>query len=408
MCRGFEPLRSHLFDNFYYGEHSMASKRMMIDANPAVATILGEEIDNSINISDYQNSDGDFDLQKVMDYGDDRDISDVLTEIEDEVKNPRYIYDGCDAVCDAVVKTEYGDPRFAYVNKAGFYIVNDFCDDMRRGMRLNTSKGTVVVGTGDEDMSYQPFEDVPRLSFTVLASLIAGTDRAGYGEESNLNYVHKNAKDITVVDYVGDNRITGPHDMPAGMKLSAYNLRATHANHKKGYSLIDVRGKSSVWHRPATFVIRFKKQYFVLGQDENQYFGSELPAGSAPKTLHAAFEDLKPEAARKYRGKAGMMRQGEWFAVPVDTSEVPDEVDCVAVCSNNDDECLKMPRDDDSSASHQVSGNVRISRDGRVFANRFCMTHSNGDHQDMHADGDQWYTLHRNTAVVSYSAQGMD
>ena len=50
----------------------------------------------------------------------------------------------------------------------------------------------------------------------------------------------------------------------------------------------------------------------------------------------------------------------------------------------------------------------RIDKRGRLFVNGFCMTHSEEEHEKLYAKHGTWYTFYCNTAVRSFSEQGVD
>jgi len=178
-----------------------------------------------------------------------------------------------------------------------------------------------------------------------------------------------------------------------------------------GFTLILQSGRY-VFHQSATVVVRDNDYetpvYFLLGQDEETYFGCELTG--KPQTVQEAFDDLVPDEAKV----PGTLRQGEWFAVPVKTKDVPKEEDCFAFFDDSSgswnrdgDFNLFLPRQDPLSNKHYVgaSGEGRISPEG-VFAKGATLRHD--EHEDLGGDINTWYTFYRNTAVRSVSVGGVD
>lgn len=288
----------------------------------------------------------------------------------------------------------------------GFYLYTP-SDYNRVGLSLrNVHGGSTPIASGDENIENLP-SNLPRMSFKILASLVARKNMTGEGsdvEQAAMDYVLKNRSRITVIDYTGDEWVSKPHNYAGKIGTEKYNRLAQHPMHKQGYSLA-MKGNKYQWHRPSTFVVAYSGRYFVLGQDENQYFGSELPKGSEPRTIAEAFDALKPEAVRSYSGKVAVLRQGEWFAVPVPEKQVPKAVDCYVLDSG-----VVLPREDESSARHEVTAveDICVGPDGRIYAKEFRMEHSEGDHANLHGESGQWYTFYRNTSVANYSDKGMD
>lgn len=156
------------------------------------------------------------------------------------------------------------------------------------------------------------------------------------------------------------------------------------------------------WHRSATVLIYDTKRKItiLMGQDEGSYFGCELVDN--PKTIAAAYLSLMPKEVRAING-VGVCRQGEWFALPVEESEVPDLLDCAAEA----DGTVSLPRDNLDSAYHTIErGEVRIGRDGYVYACDAELVHSEGGHGDLCTSG--WVKYCRNTARRSFSQEGVD
>ena len=74
---------------------------------------------------------------------------------------------------------------------------------------------------------------------------------------------------------------------------------------------------------------------------------------------------------------------------------------------------ISLPIEDDDSSLHIVYFNNddaagRMDKDGRLFAKNFTVNHSEEDHAELSGVQDQWYTFHCNTAVRSFSEDGVD
>ena len=166
---------------------------------------------------------------------------------------------------------------------------------------------------------------------------------------------------------------------------------------KSGFTCIG-EGDGVVWHRAATVLLRHGRRRILLGQDGGTYFGCELKG--VPNTIKEAFISLVPEHIRKVRGVA---RQGEWFVVPVAAKNVPAVTECAALS----DDGIDLPVDDKDSARHTVtSSDIRIAKNGLVYADGGCLSHSQGDHDDVSMEN--WHVFERNTAVRSFSQEGVD
>lgn len=164
-------------------------------------------------------------------------------------------------------------------------------------------------------------------------------------------------------------------------------------------------GKNPHWHRSATVLLTNGKQTYLIGQDEGTYFGCELQDN--PETIKGAYTSLTPPEARK----AGVKRQGEWFAVPVPSGKVPLDKDCLATCPDAGDQIV-LPRQTMNDNMHTLRpligeprGEVRIHASG-VFATGCDLHHE--EHDTVFLPKNRWYTFVRNTAVRSVSQEGVD
>lgn len=177
---------------------------------------------------------------------------------------------------------------------------------------------------------------------------------------------------------------------------------------KAGYT-----ARYSDWHRSATVLIydSEKKASFLIGQDENTYFGVQLVDN--PKTVEDAFVSLQHPAVR---GKNNVVRQGEWFALSLTEEEVPSVAECVAeVIPGTDVDQIHHDyvrfnlnrAEGDESARHMIKAEeIRVAKDGTVYAKDATLTHERGDHVDLNTDG--WVAYYRNTAVQAVSVEGVD
>jgi len=72
------------------------------------------------------------------------------------------------------------------------------------------------------------------------------------------------------------------------------------------------------------------------------------------------------------------------------------------------DEQVFLPKEPEGSRHFIDGGNIRISKTGTVYARNFNLCHENGDHPTVTMDDNTWYSFHCNTAVRSFSVEGVD
>jgi hypothetical protein len=185
---------------------------------------------------------------------------------------------------------------------------------------------------------------------------------------------------IKIVDFTKDSIIQTKNKKSPGM----------------GYTLTDE--KPYVWHRPATFLFNFvdRKYQVIMGQDEGSYFACELPKDSNCKTINEAFVSLIPE---EIRNKKGVLRQGEWFLVPVSESRLPKFEDYLCEFSH-----LSLPRDNDYSDYHVIDGLGFVNKNNKIYATNFNLKHEG--HKTLTCE--KWVCFYKNTAVRSFSEKGVD
>lgn len=156
-----------------------------------------------------------------------------------------------------------------------------------------------------------------------------------------------------------------------------------------------------MWHRSGTVIFHDSvlEQYILMGQDEGTYFGVQLPAPVA--TVAEAFNLLMPE---EVRGKT-FKRQGEWFALPVEEKDVPNFLDCSLMFSSDSCERIYLPIESKDSKLHHIdTEDGRVGKDGKIYVKNVSLIHD--DHASLTMTG--WCTFYRNTAVRSFSQEGVD
>lgn len=169
--------------------------------------------------------------------------------------------------------------------------------------------------------------------------------------------------------------------------------------HKAGSVLIKVPERwSASGNRPLNV-----DGYYLLGFDDGQYFGCELP--HKVDSLKSAYESLIPEEAR---GKKGVQRQGEWFFVPVKDKDVPSGAIWKFYVSPN--HLFSLPQDDAQSNIHDCWGNkkggeIRIDMDeGDIYMRNVSVVHD----QHNPVTISNWHRVYKNLALRSFSVDGVD
>ena len=266
--------------------------------------------------------------------------------------------------------------------------------DAPMGVVLRNKKGShkfILNGDYSEDIEYKEREfncellidqldvEYPTLSFRCLGRFITNGKVNSFIAAKYL----ANGK-VKIIDSTVDERIEGVESKSPGL----------------GYTYIDNYDGTGIWHKPSEFLLEHNGKQIIFGQDEGSYFGSELK--NKVKTCTEAIKSLRPKNVPK-----NAERQGEWFAVQVKEKDVPTFINCAATFSSLSDQDITLPREVRDSSQHIViTIDGRIDKKGNVYAKNPTLMHENGDHNDLMCFG--WYTFIRNTAVRSYSEEGVD
>lgn len=257
----------------------------------------------------------------------------------------------------------------------------------------------LLLKNGDTDNDFRPANDVEigpeyAVTFSVncLSRMLNG-DR--WNNDSTIRkMLHKLAEGaIKVVDFTPDQEVR----MSKNDRAKYQRWTERHSNERTdvppieppelGFTLM-----GGVWHRSASILFRVDKMSILMGQDEGSYFAVEL--ADNPRTIGEAFESLVPP---EVRGKK-FQRQGEWFAVECDEEDVPKIGECLLEASD-----ITLGREDENSNYHELSGDIRVSKDGLIYANG-NLTHE--QHENLRLRN--WAVFYRNTAVRSVSIEGVD
>lgn len=155
---------------------------------------------------------------------------------------------------------------------------------------------------------------------------------------------------------------------------------------------------SGKWHRAATILFKDTKsgKNIILGQDEGTYFGCEFHGN--PQSLEDAFTALMPFQAR---GVKGVLRQGEWFLIPVD--QPPKDAYVIVNYAQHAE--LILPLESKESNSHYLSCQELVVSN-KIYAKGIRLSHD--QHRSIETNSTQWYFFAKNTALRSFSEEGVD
>lgn len=157
-------------------------------------------------------------------------------------------------------------------------------------------------------------------------------------------------------------------------------------------------------HKAGTVLIKYNKTYFIMGFDDGQYFGCELPkvtAATAPKTIEEGLKLLQPKEVTKSNF---IGRQGEWFMIK---SEIPvKDVPLnkrFSMCDDSYASCI-LPKDSMRSNDHAINADWFTLLDGDLHWYNVVVFHD--QHEEMKSYG--LVRFIKNTAVRSVSVNGVD
>jgi len=171
----------------------------------------------------------------------------------------------------------------------------------------------------------------------------------------------------------------------------------------KTFTLIKGSRDILTWHAPATILLKevATDKHYIFGQDEGTYFGCEL--ATKPRNVKQAFDQLIPAEIRKVEG---VIRQGEWFAVPVPVDKLPGEHKAIVTLDQDCDDQVTLPKDDPDSNPHLLLCDEGYVAPEGIFVKNFTLQHS--EHASLCGKENTWYTFKKNTAVRSFSQDGVD
>lgn len=246
---------------------------------------------------------------------------------------------------------------------------------------------------------------------------IANTDPTAL--EKTLRHITDKRNTFTVYDQ------TTPEDINKGVDLGKLKKKYADVHEKArkefGYdkSNVDqefnkryapIPGASFVlgkWHISPAVLLSYdnvhSKTFYLLGMDEDQYFGVELPGKAT--NLKDAYTMLVPKEIRDKK----YTRQGEWFIVNVPEPDLKHTEMLANI--NGSDFSIHLPVDDEDSNHHWIEPCYEMSRviidlNYNFYSYNCQLTHE--EHATFRCDHSTWYKYVINTAVKSVSVDGVD
>lgn len=312
----------------------------------------------------------------------------------------------------SITAREYLDESQDSINSDDWFIEDEYFTSGFDSIGAIVINGNLLINADEnatnehEFVSSGEFDDYPTLSFNCLGNLIAKKVLSPTSAEDAI----RKAK-LKVVDFTPEERKEASKALRTeysnARKSSNFRFNVWAANQtppEAGFSLI--KSDPIEWHKSSTILLRNGKESYILGQDEGTYFGCVL--ADNPKNIAGAYESLMPASAR---GVKGVLRQGEWFAIPVkNQKQVPDRYspDTLMFADSNDGDIYGIAfaiEDKDSNRHYFNSGEVVVSRHG-TYARNFEICHD--EHASLIGQNDIWYTFAKNTALHSFSAERVD
>lgn len=268
------------------------------------------------------------------------------------------------------------------------------------GDEMDGDNGVEVVGEAARNREDHSSYGMPISSFILLSRL-------------NHKIVHeidiadmKTLKDvrsgvIRVVDYTTDHTLPLSTSEKNLLKMKKENQKESSVVKRRGYTLVNGQ-----WHQSGyvLFYNSKKDETYLVGQDEGTYFGVILPQEARfVGTVYDALEALKPEEVRSAKE---FQRQGEWFVLDQETRTLPTEEESIVFTTNYTDPNYDfvLEKEKDGNPHHVCCADFIIGKDGYVYARHGCISHD--EHEPLDFEG--WVKILKNTAVTSYSQNGVD
>jgi len=257
------------------------------------------------------------------------------------------------------------------------------CYDPACAVSTKTKKGKeIVLYNADSEESNINRTETLSVSFDCIAMLVGKNGQAAIDK-------------ITVIEATKDETIY-PIDDKRIKNIKIYKEYETQklkiSPPEFGFNLQFYSGKA-YWHRTGSCLFTYNKKYYLVGRDEDTYFGVELP--SKANSLNDAYRILIPKELLK---RTDWKRQGEWYIVPVDETKVPAKSALTILQS------IGLPIDDPDSNIHEVIAERYVFNKNELYALNGSLNHD--EHNDITWKG--WATFMKNTAVRSVSVDGVD
>jgi hypothetical protein len=297
----------------------------------------------------------------------------------------------------------------------------------------NTPKGfeykkTFILDADVEDPVV--IENSISISYNLLGRLLGYPSK--YNDFTDVEEIDKKVKEglvkqikagetIRLIDYITDSSVdmSGVKTkkeidkiLSQGYTLDSYDRisydekrynQLTYPAHRAGAALIAVDIFDNVQKE------HVGTKYFLMGFDDGQYFGVELPATFNGKTLKAAYKALQPPEVQKAKD---WERQGEWFFVPLD--KMPEvkphmiRMNPRSCCTDSAGLAFRLPVDDEYSNWHEICcRDLIIGRDEYYVLTPMACDHSEHDVIEF-LEPEKWVAVYKNTAVQSLSQNGVD
>lgn len=266
----------------------------------------------------------------------------------------------------------------------------DSCSRDNDGVVCSDGKKAVFVNNGDINLSGENniIGEFPTISFECLGRFFSSSN--GRFKLSNVGL--KAIQNAELTDFTEDEikNLTNREQTNLGNRGDMKG--------KDGFALVYRASPiaSYVWHKSGSTLLRYKGKSILLATDEETYFGCELPVNA--RSLKTAYTSLIPKPCRGKKYK----RQGEWFALPVKSSEVPDISKSLVVCDYGYDHSVALPVESLDSNHHKVCGDVIVTADALYVDG----TIEHDQHETLCLNG--WHRLYKNLAVRSFSQEGVD
>lgn len=237
----------------------------------------------------------------------------------------------------------------------------------------------ILVNADDDggDLTPNETEGFIGVSFSCLSRL-------------GLNYQNIKLIDYSNEDY-GEIHVLSEKQLKEWQKVNNDPAKFPHKSPGLGYTLLHYgnywENDKYRWHKAGHVLVEFKNKSYLLGFDDGQYFGVELP--KKVNSVKDALKSLTPV------GAGNSSRQGEWFVVC--TSEPKEAVTLVDITE------AALPYEEGGNP-HKICARKIVVKNDIVYAFDGLLKHD--QHDSVNFNG--WVKFLKNTAVRSVSVEGVD